>query len=209
MPSDPTPEQSELRRKGRQRLTGAVALALLAVVFVPMVLDPEPRRERAEPLLAIPPKDGAAPLPPVAATPEPATPRQGATETASAPAAEARKVVEPKVTEFKTAAPRVASPAAETKAPGQEAKVAPPQAKPAPQVMKLEGYAVQVGAFKDEARLQLAREKLTAAGIAHFIDRQPDFTRLRAGPYPTREAAEKAIAGVKRAGLDGRVVPLP
>ncbi len=171
MPSDTTPEQAELRRRGRQRLTGAVALALLAVVFVPMILDPEPRRERPEPLLAIPPKDGAAPLAPVATTPEPPVPRAEAVPT--------------------------------------EAKAAPPAAMPALPVPKLEGFVVQVGAFKDAAKLLQAREKLTAAGIAHFTDRQPDFTRLRVGPFPTREAAEKAVAGVKRAGLDGRVVPLP
>jgi cell division septation protein DedD len=32
---------------------------------------------------------------------------------------------------------------------------------------------------------------------------------LRAGPFPTREAAEKAQAAIKRASLDGQVVPLP
>ena len=74
MPSEPTAEQVELRRKGRQRLIGAVVLALVAVVFVPMLLDPEPRRERVEPLLAIPPKDGAPPLVAAPKAPEPALP---------------------------------------------------------------------------------------------------------------------------------------
>jgi DedD protein len=209
MPSDTTPEQAELRRKGRQRLIGAVTLALLAVVFVPMVLDPEPRRERPEPLLAIPPKEGAPPLAPVAAMPEPAAQRQGAAETAPATVSGDRKTVEPKAAEFKPAAPRGENAPAETKPVAADAKVPPPDQKPATQAPKLEGYAVQVGAFKDETKLLQAREKLAAAGIAHFTDRQPDFTRLRVGPFPTREAAEKAIAGVKRAGLDGRVVALP
>ena len=73
MPSEPTAEQAEVRRKGRQRLVGAVVLALLAVVFVPMVLDPEPRRDRPEPALAIPPKDAkvaAAPAAAVVASPK-------------------------------------------------------------------------------------------------------------------------------------------
>ena len=202
MPSDTSAEQVELRRKGRQRLIGAVVLALLAVVFVPMLLDPEPRRERSEPLLAIPPKDAAAPLaaptsPPgspaaakIAGTDVTALPAPPAPAPATAP--QARRTVEPRSSEFKPSAPKSATQKT-------EAKAAP----------KLEGFAVQVGAFKDEARLAHAREKLAAAGIAHFIDRQPDFTRLRAGPYPTREAAEKAAVQVKRAGLDGRVVPLP
>jgi DedD protein len=229
MPSEPTAEQLELRRKGRQRLIGAVALALLAVVFVPMLLDPEPRRERAEPLLAIPPRDGAPPLPAAPKLPEasaeagkvaeaakvapadapvvlpvPVTPEQPATGADRAPAGESRKTVEPKAAEFKKAAPKAAP------AKVEPAKAEPAKADPAKtEAPRLEGYAVQVGAFKDEAKLKLAREKLTTAGISHFIDRQPDFTRLRAGPFPTREAAESALPAVKRAGLDGRVVPLP
>jgi cell division septation protein DedD len=35
------------------------------------------------------------------------------------------------------------------------------------------------------------------------------LTRLRAGPFATREAAEKALAALKAASLDGQVVPLP
>jgi DedD protein len=210
MPSDPTAEQVELRRKGRQRLIGAVALALVAVVFVPMLLDPEPRRERVEPLLAIPPKEGAPPLPAVAkvaepvAAPEPAksaataTPAPASTD-APATAPPPRKTVEPKAPEFKAPVPR---PAPE--------KPAASAATPAP---KLEGFAVQVGAFKDEAKLAHARDKVASARLAHYTERiegaSGELTRLRAGPFPTREAAERAAAQLKGAGLDVRVVPLP
>lgn len=189
MPSDPTAEQVEIRRKGRQRLIGAVVLAAAAVVFVPMALDPEPRRERAEPVLAIPPKDGAPPLPAVSppataapTQPEPARPAPAAVpESPPAPAPEA-------------------SPA---KAEPRPARAAPP----------LEGFAVQVGAFKDEAKLSQARAKVVATRIAHYTERldgaSGGLTRLRAGPFPTREAADKAAARLKQAGLDVRVVPLP
>jgi DedD protein len=74
---------------------------------------------------------------------------------------------------------------------------------------KLEGFAVQVGAFRDEDKLAQAREKLAFAGISHYVERRGDLNRLRAGPYNTREAAEKALASVKAASLDGQVVPLP
>jgi DedD protein len=134
----------------------------------------------------------------------PVTPEPPATGADRAPAGESRKTVEPKAAEFKKAAPKAAP------AKVEPAKAEPAKADPAKtEAPRLEGYAVQVGAFKDEAKLKLAREKLTTAGISHFIDRQPDFTRLRAGPFPTREAAESALPAVKRAGLDGRVVPLP
>jgi DedD protein len=70
-----------------------------------------------------------------------------------------------------------------------------------------------VGAFKDEAKLAQAREKLAAARLSHYTERlktpSGELTRLRAGPFPNRADADKAAAEVKRAGLDGRVVSLP
>jgi len=206
MPNDPIAEQVEVRRKGRQRLIGAVVLALVAVVFVPMVLDPEPRRDRAEPVLAIPPKDNAPPLTqlpqapapakaPPAATPAGPDATAGTPPTASPPVA----TVAPKAAEFKPAPPRAATPAAATK--------------PAPPAPKLAGFAVQVGAFRDDEKLAQAREKLAAAKIVHYTERLDgsggELTRLRAGPFPTREAADKAAAQLKRAGFEPRVVPLP
>jgi DedD protein len=92
------------------------------------------------------------------------------------------------------------------------APVTPPKATPADSP-RLEGFAVQVGAFKDDDKLKQAREKLAAAGIRHYVERRDtaagELRRLRAGPFPTREAAEKALAAVKAASLDGQVVPLP
>ncbi len=224
MPSDPTAEQAEVRRKGRQRLVGAVVLALLAVVFVPMVLDPEPRRERPEPSLAIPDKRApAAPSPlPAAAAAKPAEPAKSAEGAPADPkAAEAPKdpapkaepapetavvkTVEPKSAEFKSA-PK----------PAPEAPRAAPKAEPKsePAAPRLEGFAVQVGAFRDETKLQAARDKLKAARLAHYTERigadGGALTRLRAGPYPTREAADKAAAAIRKAGIaEGQVVPLP
>jgi len=168
-------EASEIRRRGRRRLIGAVTLVVLAVVFVPMILDSEPRQKRNEAALEIPAKDTAPPLPPPAPKPN------------VTPAAATRSDV---------------TPAAATP---QRAGAQEPAA-PAP---KLEGFAVQVGAFRDEQKLKQAREKLAAAGLTHYVERRGDLNRLRAGPYPTREAAEKALATVKSAALEGQVVPLP
>ena len=185
MASPPSPEASEIRRRGRQRLIGAIAIAVLLVVFVPMILDSEPRRARDEPTLQIPPKEDAPKLP----APAPAAPAKAQ----PAPSAEPPKA--------QGEAPK---PAAAAPAP-KKAAAAPP---------KLEGFAVQVGAFKDEDKLRQAREKLAAAGIAHYVERRDttsgeQLTRLRAGPFPTRDAAEKALAAVRSAALDGQVVPLP
>jgi DedD protein len=158
-------EASEIRRRGRQRLVGAVAIVLLLVVFVPMVLDSAPRPARNEPTLTIPPKNNAPPL--VMPSAAPAEPPKGAGVT-------------------------------------QE---------PAAKAPKLEGFAVQVGAFRDDEKLRQAREKLAAAGVKHYTERIDSstgaLTRLRAGPFPTREAADAAVAKLHGISLEGKVVPLP
>jgi len=163
MASPASTETIEIRRRGRRRLIGAIAIVVLLVVFVPMLLDTDPHRPANEPAMKIPSPENAAPLPaPAKVPPKPAP---------------------------------------------QAAAVKPQAAKPAPH---LEGFAVQVGAFRDEETLRQARAKLTAAGIVHYTERlDGGLTRLRAGPFPTREAAENARVALKLAALEGQVVPLP
>ena len=199
MASPATNEASEVRRRGRQRLIGAIALVAMLVVFVPMLLDSEPRPQRADP--TIPSKADAPPLP----TPPPAKTEAKAPapapEAAKAPAkpAEVAKV-DPKAAEPPKTPPKAAEPA----------KAQPPATAAQP---KLEGFAVQVGAFRDEAKLDQARQKLTEVKVPHYTERlevkSGPLTRLRAGPFATREAAESALAALKLAALDGKVVPLP
>src|SRR5262249_13665506 len=44
MATTASPEASEIRRRGRRRLIGAIVIVVLAVVFIPMILDSEPRQ---------------------------------------------------------------------------------------------------------------------------------------------------------------------
>lgn len=173
MASPASTETIEIRRRGRRRLIGAVAIVVMLVVFVPMLLDSEPHRTANEPAMQIPPKDNAPPLPAPAAAP------------AAAPAP----------------------------APAPAQAVAPEAASRAPATPRLEGFAVQVGAFRDEETLRQARAKLSAAGIAHYTERLGEgdhaLTRLRAGPFASREVAESARVALKAAALDGQVVSLP
>jgi len=187
-------EASEIRRRGRRRLIGAIVLVILAVVFVPMILDSEPKRPQGQLSLDIPPKENAPPLPPPA-------PSKGAAATPAPSKAEplAKTLVPPETAKAIAAA----DPAKVVTASEQ------PKAVDSAQPPKLEGFAVQVGAFKDEDKLSQARQKLASAKIPHFVERRGDLNRLRAGPYSTREDAEKALASIKAASLNGQVVPLP
>jgi DedD protein len=102
-------------------------------------------------------------------------------------------------------------------APAPAPKPAPPAEhrpaavpKPAAVAPKLQGFAVQVGAFRDEETLRQAQAKLTEAKVTHYTERvEGGLTRLRAGPFPTRDAAEQARVTLKLSALDGQVVPLP
>ncbi|MEO5691636.1 MAG: SPOR domain-containing protein [Usitatibacter sp.] len=183
------------------------------MVFVPMLLDSEPRP--SEPVLAIPSKEKAAPLP----APSPAAPAV----TPAAPPVIATDSVIPapdKDVRGQAASGTQAEPAR----PPPETRVLTPRAPPPPPAApaplpsiaaapKLEGFAVQVGAFRDETKLKQAREKLVASKVPHYTERLESpggaLTRLRAGPFPTREAAESAQAVLKRSALDGKVIPLP
>ena len=73
MASPATTETMEIRRRGRRRLVGAIAIVVLLVVFVPMILDSEPHQAANEPSTVIPPRDNAPALPPPSkAAPKPA-----------------------------------------------------------------------------------------------------------------------------------------
>ena len=190
----PTPEASELRRRGRQRLIGAVVLVLLLVVFVPMLLDSEPHPARETPSTTIPPRDKVLPLPAPAPAPAPAVVAPDATK-ADAAKADAATIDTPK-------------PAAAVVAPLPAKDTPAPAATPPTQ-----GFVVQVGAFRDEAKLKQARSRLEAAGVAHYTERLDSkagpLTRLRAGPFATREQAEAAQVAIRRAALEGKVMSLP
>ncbi len=202
-----SPEASEIRRRGRQRLIGAIIIAILLVVFVPMILDSEPRQAREQPALEIPRKDNAPPLP--APPPAKSTSPAPATGPAAdvAPAQAGAQLPQPSASEPQKAEAPKAAPAK------AEAPMAAPAKAPLAAAPKLEGFAVQVGAFREDDKLKQARDKLAGAGLTHYTERiaiaSGSVTRLRAGPFATREAAEKALAAAKGAGLDGKIVPLP
>ncbi|RQH05664.1 SPOR domain-containing protein [Paraburkholderia dinghuensis] len=81
-------------------------------------------------------------------------------------------------------------------APGSTAPATPPGAR----------YAVQLGAFSNEATARNWVTKLKAAGVPAYTEQRKQAdgstrTLLRAGPFADRAAASEAIAKVRGAGL--------
>jgi DedD protein len=146
-----------LKRRGRRRLVGAVALVLAAVIVLPMVFDPEPR--------------GTAPV---------SVRIPGEDETPFAPKPPPKKA-EP--------VPNKAEPVKKEE-PARRAEPVPPPK---------EEFVVQVGAFSNP---QAALAKLKSAKLPHYTEAmQGNLTRVRAGPFATREAADKALEQLKGLGF--------
>lgn len=141
-----------LKRRGRRRLVGAVALVLLAVIVLPMVFDPEPRPPAPAVSVRIPGED--------------------------------EKPFKPKAVEKKEA------PAKEVPA-KSEAVTKPAEPR--------EQYVIPVGAFSNAEGVV---GKLKAAGIPYYTEAVPgNLTRVRAGPFASKAAADKALERLKGLGL--------
>ena len=77
---------------------------------------------------------------------------------------------------------------------------------------KAERYLVQIGAYSTTLNAKRAQDKANAAGFKTIVEvaqgPKDEQTKVRAGPYATREAAEKAREELKTLGLPvGSVVP--
>ena len=139
-----------LKRRGRRRLVGAIALVLLAVIVLPWVFEQEPRPS-APPVSVRIPAENEAPFKP---------------KPLPAPAPQAEKKSETQ-------------------------------------------YVVAVGAF---ANADNVLAKLGDARLPYYTEKvatsKGGVTRVRAGPFASREAAEKAVEQLKALGFKpGSVTP--
>ncbi|MCA0310203.1 MAG: SPOR domain-containing protein [Proteobacteria bacterium] len=73
-------------------------------------------------------------------------------------------------------------------------------------------FIVQVGAFAEDTAVREARQKAERAGVRTYTQvvntAAGPRTRVRVGPFATREEAERAAATLKKAGLAGSVLSL-
>jgi DedD protein len=72
-------------------------------------------------------------------------------------------------------------------------------------------YVVQVAALADAGKAKELQKRMASAGVKTYTEvittSTGEVTRVRAGPYATKDAAEKARAQLKKAGLEGKIVP--
>ena len=186
-------EIGALRRRGRRRLVGAIALVLLAVIVLPMVFDAEPRQGTPAVSVRIPSEDDAGFSPKPAPAPKPAA----APPVASIPKPEPQKPVPEVKAEEKPQPQPVAKP--------EPAPAPSERARAETALAGGEQFYFQVGAFSDPAKVKEVTGKLKSAGLPYFTEQvavaKGQATRVRVGPYADRAAAEKAAEQVKTLGL--------
>lgn len=193
-----TQDVNLLKRRGRRRLVGAVALVLVAVIVLPMVFDPEPRQNAPAISVRIPSEDESRFSPKLA--PQPPVEKAPAVETASAaPAAEsARPVPAPSV-------PAVAPPKAVPKPAPEAPKVAAVPSKPAPPATGKGDFVIQVAALGEDEKVKALVDRLVAEKLPHYTEpvaiAKGKVTRVRVGPFASREAAERALKALNAMGL--------
>ncbi len=181
-------DEVSLKRRARRRLIGAVALAVVIVVLLPMVLDSEPKLAGQDIELRIPDKNKVGEF----------VPRMGIpTAPVSIPVSAVPS--QPVVTNQVVAAPQEI-----------ESKIAPVKSGGKPvgdtrienrQLTPHSGFVVQVGAFANADTAHQWQQKLSNQNIKVYTEKVGDKIRVRAGPYDTREAADNVYKKLEAQGL--------
>ena len=215
-------EELQLKKRARRRLVGAIVLVTAVAVVLPMILDSEPKPATQSINIQIPSPEAGV----LSGKPAPLKPAEKPAITAApsaaepAPKAETKAEAEPKA-EIKPEKPTVfakAEPKVETKA-APKPQSAPAPAKPATKAESAAktkasaagGFVVQVAALSDAAKARELQARISAGGLKAYTEivqtSKGPVTRVRVGPYASREAAEKARKSLQRLQLDGKVVP--
>ncbi len=198
-----------LKKRARRRLIGAAALALFAAIVLPMVMDHQPAPPLKDIQVRIPsPDEGVTQR--VASPVEAKLQREAAKPIAKVePPAEIKPESKPEVQPKPELKPEPKPEPKVAEKPVVEKAVAPVQEK----ADKAEAWEVQLGAYQELGRVKLLTGKIKELGIPVYTEKvdtpNGSRTRVRAGPFPTQEAAEKARARVKIVGVDGPVAKKP
>lgn len=186
-----------MRRRGRRRLVGAIVLALVAVIFVPVLLQkaPEPLGEEVE--ITIPsPETTVLPQTPAATTQPVATPLP-----------EIPTVSEETPTDI--VPPMLPEPSEATV---PEAQTSAPEKTVLPKTVALQegAFSVQLGAYADDKGANAMVNRLKRAGYPAYAE--PNMTRaqmvwrVRVGPFKNRSDANTVLTQLRKDRHDGQVV---
>jgi DedD protein len=219
-----TDDQTQLRRKARRRLIGAMALVTLIAVVLPWILENEPKPSDQEIAIQIPSPESSSfntrvvpgkskDAPISTAEPTKAQVPEGGVSAAQAPESDTLKAEQDKI----LAAPAPKNTAAIDKPPAApDAKAAQIESKQKPSERRdaqADGkqFVVQIAALADADKAQSIQKELTLKGLKSYTEvvktASGDVTRVRVGPFSSRERAEQERVKLKGFGYDGNVAP--
>lgn len=223
-------EELQLQKRARRRLIGAIVLVAAIAAVLPMVLDSEPKATSQEVNIQIPSPDSkggfstkAVPAPGAKAAAksdvksdvkEPAAPLAAEAKDAASASDPKAAADKPPAKAAEKAADKSAEKTAEkaaVKSPEKAAEKAPEKApeksaalKPGPGT-----FFIQVTALADTEKVKQVQQQITEAGLRSYTEvvaaGAGKVTRVRAGPFATRDEAEQARAKLATAGLEGKV----
>jgi DedD protein len=200
-----------LKRRGRRRLVGAIALVLAAVIVLPMVFDSEPRVSAPPVSVRIPgeeevgftPKVTPKSPPPDAKTQIRAAEKDAEKAAEKAPEKAAEKEREKTAEKIPDPAPKIEITVNKGSASEKPAAVET-ERKRAETALSGAGeqFIVPAGAYADPASVI---ETLKAAKLPFYTEpvatKQGNVTRVRVGPFAGRDAAERALKQMRNLGL--------
>lgn len=176
------------KQRARRRLIGAVVLMLLAVIFLPLLFEGQPKPVNEDVAVLMPRAEPAR----TRAAPVPVRPAER-----DAPAAQGLDEGETVVPTPDAAQPSKRPAAEEPAKTDASAKAEAPA--------KSGKYIILIGAFSSEERAKNWQAKLRAAKIPNYIEHKKladgDRNLLRAGPFNDHESALEAEKKVKAIGL--------
>ncbi len=218
------------RTRARRRLIGALVLLAIGVVGFPLLFETEPRPVALDvPIVTAsreaPPQRASTPsrrpLPvieapvedvrPVASAPSAAVPLQTRPDAPDMAASAVGSAPMPRAAPISTAAAVPGAGAAASAAAPARATAAAAAAASAPSAPGGR-FVVQVGAYTDAATLREARARVEKLGLNTYtqvIENDAGRrTRVRVGPFATRDEANAAAARLKAAGLPAHLLAL-
>ncbi len=210
-------EEIQLRKRARRRLVGAVTLVAAAIVILPMLLDSKPEQRSQEIDIRIPSEDSAGEFGSGATRPIGATDAANTEKSSTGIGQEEQVTPEPPVKPV----PSVALPVKPTEK-NTDAKVGSEGGKPS---AATDAFVVQLGAFSNPAKARQQLHNLMSKDSSEYMDSKDDtgakaytetlkadkgsekgeITRVRVGPFRTREQAEVIRQKLKKLGFDGVV----
>ena len=185
-----------LRKRARRRIVGSVVLVIMAVIFLPMILErvPEQVEQEVEIIML---SENLPDEPSVVATQNNRIEDIASVSIKPITGTNAiKKVI-------------IESEPLTEKAGSKEDSENNPKDKKS--IITIEKFVVQLGAFSDAAKAKDQQRSLKSNGIEKAYtemikNENTEVTRVRVGPFSTREAAENEQIKIRLLGINGVVI---